>query len=71
MTTKRYTARDVAKLTGHRVCSILRGFIREGLLPYPRQSDQTWAEDDVLTLKRWLDSRKRGARAVRPDHRTW
>ena len=71
--TSRLTVQETAVMLGYKKGCLLRRFVREGLLPYPRQNDLTYAVGDVLAVKAWMDAKKRRSPETirRPDHRTW
>jgi len=70
----RLTTRQASAIIGYGPTCLLRRFVREGLLPWPRQSDMTWSTDDVMSLKAWMDCRREtGSECpeMRPHHQTY
>jgi len=66
------TPREASKIIGYGPGCLLRRFIREGLLPWP-DDKFTWARDDVMALKRWMDARAADGTEhpeLRPQHVT-
>lgn len=69
----RLTLQETSNLIGYPRRCLLNRFVREGLLPYPRQSDLTYARTDVQALADWMQARRDRTtdKFRRPDHRTW